>query len=86
MVRDLVVVGASAGGVQALRAVVHGLPCALDATVLVVLHIPPGAPSALPNILARSGPLSAVSAPIERGQIYVAPADRPPPGKIGYRQ
>jgi two-component system chemotaxis response regulator CheB len=78
MVRDLVVVGASAGGVHALRAVVHGLPRDLDAAVLVVLHIPPGAPNALSNILAYSGPLPAVSArdaaPIERGHIYVAPA------------
>ncbi|MGQ0776023.1 MAG: chemotaxis protein CheB [Pseudonocardiales bacterium] len=80
MVRDLVVVGASAGGVEALRAMVHGFPRDLDAAVLVVLHIPPGAPSALPKILARSGPLPAVAARdgelIKPSCIYVAPADQ----------
>lgn len=80
MVRALVVVGASAGGVEALRAMVHGFPGDLDAAVLVVLHIPPGAPSALAKILARSGPLPSVSARdgelIKPGCVYVAPADR----------
>lgn len=80
MVRDLVVVGASAGGVEALRAMVHGFPSDLDAAVLVVLHIPPAAPSALAKILARSGPLPAVAAQdgdrLVHGYIYVAPADR----------
>ncbi|MGH3931668.1 MAG: chemotaxis protein CheB, partial [Pseudonocardiaceae bacterium] len=79
MVRALVVVGASAGGVEALRAMVHGFPCDLDAAVLVVLHIPPGAPSALPKILARAGSLPAVAGRdgelIKPGRVYVAPAD-----------
>lgn len=80
MVRNLVVVGASAGGVEALRTMVRGFSPGLDAAVLVVLHIPPGAPSALPKILARSGPLPAIAARdgqcIMSGHIYVAPADR----------
>ncbi|MFN2496438.1 MAG: chemotaxis protein CheB [Pseudonocardiaceae bacterium] len=80
MVQDLVVVGASAGGVEALRSLVHGLPGDLDAAVLVVLHIPPGAPSALAQILARSGRLPAVTAQdgdrISQGCIFVAPSDR----------
>ncbi|MGH3911822.1 MAG: chemotaxis protein CheB [Pseudonocardiaceae bacterium] len=80
MVRNLVVVGASADGVEALRTMVHGFPPDLDAAVLIVLHIPPGAPSALPKILARSGPLPAIAARdgqrIMTGHIYVAPADR----------
>lgn len=78
MVRDLVVVGASAGGVEALQAVVQGLPADLDAAVLVVLHIPMGTPSALANILARAGPLPVATARngerIVHGRIYVAPA------------
>jgi two-component system chemotaxis response regulator CheB len=77
---DVVVVGASAGGVEALRAFAAGLPVGLAAPVVVVLHIPRNAPSALPAILARSGPLPCVAArhgaPMEDGVVYVAPADR----------
>lgn len=75
----VVTIGASAGGVESLRAVVGGLPPELPAVVLVVLHIPRHSPSALPGILGRSGPLSAVPAthgmPARPGAIYVAPAD-----------
>jgi len=77
--RDLVVVGASAGGVEALRAMVAHLPADLKATVLVVLHLPRGAFSALASILRRSGPLPAEvafdGAPLRHRQIYVSPAD-----------
>jgi two-component system, chemotaxis family, protein-glutamate methylesterase/glutaminase len=75
----VVAIGASAGGVEALRAVVAGLPPDLPAAVLVVLHIPREAPSALPGILTRSGPLPAVAArhdaPARPGMVSVAPAD-----------
>jgi two-component system chemotaxis response regulator CheB len=78
--RDVVAVGASAGGVEALRALVAGLPLDLPAAILVVLHIPRDAPSALPAILDRSGPLPARHAvdgePVRPGRIYVAPNDR----------
>lgn len=77
--RDVVVIGASAGGVEALRRLVSRLPGDLPATVLVVLHIPSYGGSALPAILGRSGPLVArhpVSGePLERNLIYVAPAN-----------
>ncbi|GIF04799.1 chemotaxis protein CheB [Actinoplanes siamensis] len=72
--------GASAGGVEALRTVVAGLPGDLPAAVLVVLHVPRQAPSALAAILDRSGPLRAATAvdgeAPQPGQIYVAPGDR----------
>ena len=76
---DIVVIGASAGGVEALVALVRALPADLQAAVFVVLHIPPQSSSMLPVILDRSGPLPAQHAqdglPIECGQIYVAPPD-----------
>jgi two-component system, chemotaxis family, protein-glutamate methylesterase/glutaminase len=77
--RDVVAVGASAGGVEALRALVGGLPPDFPGVVLVVLHVPRDAPSALPAILTRSGPLPAATAAdgerLRTGRIYVAPTD-----------
>jgi two-component system, chemotaxis family, protein-glutamate methylesterase/glutaminase len=55
--RDLVVMGASAGGVETLSRVVAGLPRTLPAAVCIVLHIAPESPSALAGILARAGSL-----------------------------
>ena len=78
--RDLVVVGASAGGVEALRTLVAGLPLDFPAAVLVVLHTPATSRSALAAILDRSGPLPAAQAQeedrLQRGRILVAPPDR----------
>lgn len=77
--RDVIVIGASAGGVAALRSLVSRLPGDLPASVLVVLHLPPGRRSALPMILTRSGPLPAVHPrdehPLRHGEILVAPPD-----------
>jgi two-component system chemotaxis response regulator CheB len=77
--RDLVVVGASAGGVEALRVLARGLPANLPASVVVVLHVPPTGTSVLPGILERSGPLPARHAvdgeTLEPCRIYVAPPD-----------
>lgn len=76
---DVVVVGASAGGVEAVTRLVHGLPGHLSAALLICLHVPSVGPSALPQILRRSGPLPAEHASdnqvIEPGRIYVAPPD-----------
>lgn len=78
--RDLVVIGASAGGVETLRRVVSDLPDDLGAAVCVVLHLAPGAPSALAPILQRAGRLPCRTAAngdvLENGRIFVAPPDR----------
>lgn len=77
--RDIIVVGASTGGVEALTQMVRGLPSGLPASFFVVCHFPPGGRSILPEILSRSGPLLASHAadgePFLPGQIYVAPPD-----------
>ncbi|MDX6298145.1 MAG: two-component system, chemotaxis family, protein-glutamate methylesterase/glutaminase [Nocardioidaceae bacterium] len=76
---SMVVVGASAGGVPTLREFVAGLTTDLSAPVVVVLHIPQHAPSALAAILARSGPMPVSTAAHDMrtrdGHLYVAPAD-----------
>jgi two-component system chemotaxis response regulator CheB len=75
-----VVIGASAGGVEALRTVVAGLPSDLAAEVCIVLHLAPGSPSALAGILDRVAPLrcrpAADGDPLRYGEIVVAPRDR----------
>jgi len=77
---DIVVVGASAGGVEALIRLVEKLPSDLTAAIFVVLHVPAQNPSLLPEILSRSSQLKAVhpqdGEAIEKGCIYVAPPDR----------
>jgi two-component system chemotaxis response regulator CheB len=78
--RNIVVVGASAGGVEALRDLLRHLPAELAAPVLVVLHIPAYEPSRLDRILAPATPLKVVAAQdgqvLEPGVVYVASADR----------
>ncbi|HEY4131259.1 MAG TPA: chemotaxis protein CheB [Gemmatimonadaceae bacterium] len=77
--RDIVVIGASAGGVEALQDLVRSLPPTLPAAVFVVLHFPEHGTSVLPRILSRAGPMTAIHAvdceSIVRGRIYVAPPD-----------
>ena len=76
---SIVVVGASAGGLPSLKALVAGLPGDLNAAVFVVLHIDPSATSQLARILDRSGPLPAAHAEdgeqIHAGRIYVSSPD-----------
>lgn len=78
-VRDIVVIGASAGGIEALREFVANLPRHLPAAIFVVVHILAETPSMLSHILSRAGALPAQfahdGAPIQHGHIYIAPPD-----------
>jgi two-component system chemotaxis response regulator CheB len=75
----MVVVGASAGGVEALRELVHGLPADLPAAMVVALHMSPGGRGALARILQRVAALEVRPAedmaPVRRGYVYVARPD-----------
>jgi two-component system chemotaxis response regulator CheB len=77
--KDVVVIGASAGGMEALRTLVSRLPADLPAAVFVVWHMSPGVKSVLAMVLDSAGPLRAGTPkdgdPIEAGRIYVAPND-----------
>lgn len=74
---DIIVIGASAGGVGSLQRLVERLPAGFPAAVFIALHLPDGVRSLLPQILQRAGALPAGiaenGAPIERGRIYIAP-------------
>lgn len=76
--RAVIVIGASAGGVEALEALVRGLPADLPAALCVVLHIG-DRPSKAPLILDKAGALPAAHARdgerLRPGRIFVAPPD-----------
>jgi two-component system chemotaxis response regulator CheB len=77
--RDIVVVAASAGGVEALRGLLSYFPGPIPATVLIVLHVPAVGGKVLPRILGRAGLLPASAAADgevpQPGHVYVAPPD-----------
>lgn len=77
---DIIVIGASAGGVETLTKLVRNLPPDLPAAVFVVLHFPSHGTSVLPSILNRAGTLPAShyedGETIQPGRIYVASPDR----------
>jgi two-component system chemotaxis response regulator CheB len=79
IIPKIVVVGASAGGVEALSALFRDLPSGLPIAFFVALHTSPRRPSRLPAILERTGRLPAEhprnGEKIMPGRIYVAPPD-----------
>jgi two-component system chemotaxis response regulator CheB len=78
--RDIVVIGASAGGVEAVASLIEALPRDLAAAVFIVVHFPPHTTSVLPRIITRRGGMTAMhpedGTPIELGCVYVAPPDK----------
>jgi two-component system, chemotaxis family, protein-glutamate methylesterase/glutaminase len=76
---DAVVIGASAGGVQALSVLLSALPSTLRAAVFIVLHLPRDQPSVLAGIFQPKCALPVLEAedklPVIPGHVYVAPAN-----------
>jgi two-component system chemotaxis response regulator CheB len=75
----MILIGTSAGGVEALLTLAQEFPPELPAAVFVTIHLASGAPSLLPELLRSRGPLPVVQ-PTERtsvklGTIYIAPPD-----------
>lgn len=79
MNRDIVGIGASAGGIEAVSTILSGLPTDLPASVFVVVHTAPDSPGYLAEIFSRAGRLPARYArdgeAFEKGRIYLAPPD-----------
>ena len=77
--RDIIVIGASAGGLPLLRQLAASIPADFPAAIFVVMHTAPDGPGFLADILATGSKLP-TSFPdngeaIRRGRIYVAPPD-----------
>ena len=86
---NIIVVGASAGGFEAIKILAAGLPKDLPAAVLIVWHMSPDVRGVLPQVLNRLDAMGAANGfdgeKIKAGRIYVAPPDRHmvvEPGKI----
>ena len=77
--RDIIAIGASSGGIQALKELTAGLPADLPASIFIVVHMLPTAASILPDILGKRSALPVSFAkndePIRAQHIYVAPPD-----------
>ena len=77
--RDIIAIGASSGGIQALKELTAGLPADLPASIFIVVHMLPTAASILPDILGKRSALPVAFAkndePIRAQHIYVAPPD-----------
>lgn len=79
MNHDIVVIGASTGGIETLSAILTRLPATLSASIFIVQHTSPMSKGYLAQILNNLSELEVVEAkdnePIKKGYVYVAPAD-----------
>ncbi len=77
--RDIIVIGASGGGIETLKDIIPDLPADIPAAVFVVVHVSPKSEGVFAKILNRVGKLRAVMPQdgerIKRGRIYVVPPD-----------
>lgn len=77
--KDIIVIGASAGGIEPIRRILGQLPADFPGSLFVVVHISPNAPGLLNVILDRAGSLPAATAEhgerIQPGRVYVARPD-----------
>ena len=77
---DLIVIGGSAGSIDALQTILAELPADLPATICVVVHTSPYLPSHLADVLQRESALPVTTArddaPLARGIVYAAPPDQ----------
>src|SRR5438067_2225011 len=77
--RDIIVIGGSAGSIEAVKGLTRTFPADMRAAVFIVIHLSPDSISHLPQILNRHGSWKAEHPkdfqPIEQGKIYVAPPD-----------
>jgi two-component system CheB/CheR fusion protein len=77
---ELVVVGSSAGGIEALSILVSSLPKDFPSPIVLAQHLDPFRPSNLDQILERRSALPIVvvqdSIHLDPGKIYVAPSNR----------
>ena len=79
--RNLIVIGASAGGMQAVQQLVAEFPAEMDAAVVVVLHLSSKSnPGRIAANFQKSSSLDCIEAyhgvPLQRGHLYVAPPDQ----------
>jgi two-component system, chemotaxis family, protein-glutamate methylesterase/glutaminase len=78
--RDIVAIGTSAGGVEALLYLAERLPASFPACILVTLHLSGQRKSILDELVSRAGPLPAKFAsdgePLRKGEIFIAPPNR----------
>ena len=77
--RDIIVLGASAGGLEVIGQILRGLPGDLPASVFVVMHMSADGPGLLAQVLGRQARLPVSEAndgePVRTGRVYVPRPD-----------